>query len=273
MIAMSPLTLGVLIRFSNSASTLPAVLEAIKKQTLQPDVLLGVNSGSTDASSAYILAAGGQVVKWTPPYDHSKVLNFGLNLLPTDLVLILSSHTVLESPDSLAQMVAAMRDPAAACVSLAWDDDPFYSDAITFAELQHKGLRFGSFYSNSMGLIRRSLWRRVPFDESLPTAEDYAWALEQLNGGHTCLRLRLPFNYRRDGHSRAGQFARVVFRLARRHSLQVTWLGPLASIHCLATCLFDRLIRRRDSVLAPTEVSDIRARFTAWLQYTLFPFA
>ena len=241
-------TLGVLIRFSDSASTLPAVLAALKKQTLQPDVILGVNSGGTDASSAYIRAAGGRVANWTQPYAHASVLNFGLRLLPTDLVLILSSHTVLESPDTLA-----------------WGDDPFDSDAITFTELQRKGLRFGSFYSNCMGLIRRRHWQKIPFDESIPTAEDYAWAIEQLQQGHTSLRLRLPFTYRREGASRAGSFARVVFHLARRHSLKVNWLGPFASLKMLATHQLNRIRGRTRSAPEKSGPTAVTERLGAWL--------
>ena len=105
-------TLGVVIRFKNSADTLPAVLEALRRQTLRPDLVLGVNNQSTDASADLFQAAGGKVIEWTQPYHHSRVLNFALRHCPTDLVLVLSSHTVLESPDALAQLVAAMADPA-----------------------------------------------------------------------------------------------------------------------------------------------------------------
>lgn len=260
---MTTPTIGVLIRFSDSATTLPAVLAALKKQTLQPDVLLGINSGGTDSSSNLILAAGGWVVNWNQPYAHSAVLNFGLSLLQTDLVLALSSHTVLESPDTVAQMVAAMRDPGVACVSLKWDSDPFYSDAVSWPELQEKGLRFGSFYSNSMGMIRRSLWETQPFDESLETAEDYAWALGQLKKGHLCHRLNLPFNYRRGGAARDAEFAQITFRLARQHGLRVTWLGPVGSVKQLARTRLHQLLQRR----APADSAPNRAvqdRLAAW---------
>lgn len=219
------LTVGVLIRFSTSAKTLPAVLAALKRQTLQPDVIIGINSGSRDESPAMIQAAGGRVIDWTRRYQHSEVLNFGLRHVPTDLVLILSSHTVLESPNTLARMVDAMHDPSTACVSMKWDEDPFYSDAITWSELQTKGLKFGSIYSNSMGMIRRSLWEQCPFDQTLPTAEDYAWAVEQLKRGGVCKRLDLSFSYQRSGVNRDGDFARVAFELARRGRLRVAWLG------------------------------------------------
>jgi glycosyltransferase involved in cell wall biosynthesis len=233
-------TVGVLIRFANSAETLPDVLAALKDQTVQPDVILGVDSGSRDGSRMMIEAAGGQVVSWNPPYEHSKVLNFGLRHLQTDLVLILSSHTVLEDPETLSRMVEAMDDPRTACVSLKWDADPFYSNAIDWQELMAKGLKFGSIYSNSMGLIHRRLWELHPFDESLDTAEDYAWAIHQLKLGHSCRRLDLPFRYRRSGSNRDHDFARIVFGFAQKHRLKVTWLGLRATFTAWLRALFQR---------------------------------
>lgn len=252
-------TVGVLIRFANSAQTLPAVLEALKNQTLQPNVLLGVENASSDGSRALIEAAGGRTCVWPHSYDHAKVLNFGLRHLTCDLVLILSSHTVLEAPDTLARMVEAMVDPASACVSGHWDDDPFYSDAIGWKELQAKGLKFGSIYSNSMGMIRRSLWEELPFDESLTQAEDYDWAISQAARGFACKRLRFPFSYRRSGATRDAEFAQITFQLARKHGLRVTWLGVRQSLSQLLSSL---LVRRTDSAIH-------LARLRAWWNATL----
>lgn len=258
-------SLGILIRFSDSATTLPSVLAALKQQSLQPDVLLGINSGGTDPSSDLIRAAGGTVVDWTQPYAHAAVLNFGIGLLATDLVLILSSHTVLEAPDTLARMVGALQDPAVACASLKWDDDPFYSDAVRWAELQEKGLRFGSIYSNSMGLIRRALWETAPFDETLPTAEDSAWAIGQLKNGHLCCRLPCPFGYRRGGVSRDADFAQVTFTCARRHGLKVVWLGPVGSVKLLAQARLRQIFLRQPPE-DPGAIQAVQDRLVAWWQ-------
>ncbi len=233
-------TLGCLIRFKNSATTLPRVLERLRAQTQPPDVILGVDTGSTDGSADLIKAAGGQVIRWDQPYHHSKVLNFGMEHLTTDLALILSSHTTLEDDDALDRMVAALEEPRTACVSLKWDTDPFYSDAIEWRELSAKGLKFGSIYSNSMGMIRRSLWESHPFDETLDTAEDYAWAIHQLDLGHISRRLALPFRYSRSGHNRDFEFAQIVFRLAQKHRLKVTWLGLRATFKAWFKALFQQ---------------------------------
>ncbi len=233
-------TIGVLIRFKNSAATLPRVLQRLQAQTIRPLFILGVDTGSTDDSAALITQAGGRVIAWSQPYHHARVLNYGLKHLHTDLVLVLSSHTTLEDDDAVERMLAAFEDPRVACVSAKWDNDPFYSDAITWDELRAKGLKFGSIYSNSMGMIRRKSWETVPFDESLITAEDYAWAIEQLQRGHICKRLALRFGYERSGHDRTFEFAQLVFQFARRYKLRVTWLGVPRSLQQLLRALFMR---------------------------------
>lgn len=231
---MNPLpekpTIGVLIRFSNSDSTLPTVLQSLRSQTVAPDAIVGVASASADRSREILIRGGARVIEWTGPYHHSRVLNHGLRNLRTDLVLVLSSHTVLESPRVIESLVACFDDPAVSCASPKWDRDPFYSDDVDWSELVRKGMRFGSIYTNSIGMIRRSRWQETPFDESLNTSEDYAWAIERLRRGDRCRRLDLPFSHLRKGPSRDREFADFVFALAKRYRLPVTWLGPKGSI-------------------------------------------
>lgn len=256
-------SIGVLIRFKNSAATLPGVLQRLQAQTLQPLVILGVDTGSTDTSAALITQAGGRVIAWSQPYHHARVLNFGLKQMHTDLVLVLSSHTTLEDDDAVERMLAAFEDPRVACVSAKWDNDPFYSDAITWDELCAKGLKFGSIYSNSMGMIRREAWEAVPFDESLVTAEDYAWAIEQLQRGHICRRLSLRFGYERSGYDRTFEFAKLVFLFSRRYKLRVTWLGVLPSLQQMLTALF---IHRPD--MPPPALHYERLKAWAMMRFT-----
>ncbi|MFN0075206.1 MAG: glycosyltransferase family 2 protein [Prosthecobacter sp.] len=233
-------TIGCLIRFKDSATTLPRVLERLQAQTIRPTVILGVDSGSSDGSAELIKAAGGEVISWHAAYNHPAVINFGIQHLHTDFVLILSSHTTLEDDDALERMAGTLEDPRVACVSAKWDDDPFYSDRIAWDELRTKGLKFCSIFSNSMGMIRRESWVVTPFDETLATAEDYAWAVEQVKRGRVCRRLGLHFNYQRSGHNRNGEFANIVFQIARHHKLGVAWLGVRRSLTQWLTGIFSR---------------------------------
>lgn len=230
-------TLGLVIRFKNSAATLPAVLDAVRGQTVQPDLIVGVNNESTDNSPALLVAAGAKIVDWTQPYSHPRVMNFAARNCPADLVLVLSSHTLLRSPDAIARLAAAMADPRVACASGKWDTDSFYSDAVDWAELKAKGLKFCSIYSNSMGIFRRSLWEQVPFDESVISMEDSAWAVEQVHRGYICRRLDFGFEYLRRGRSREFAFAVATFKLAGRHGLRGAWLGVAGTLRGLLPAL------------------------------------
>lgn len=262
--ALSRPTLGVVIRFKNSAATLPGVLDALRRQSIQPDLIVGVDNQSTDGSRALMNGAGAKVVDWTQPYHHPSVLNFAISQCPTDLVLVLSSHTVLESRDAVERLVAAVSESDAACASAKWDADPFYTDAIDWHELKAKGLKFGSIYSNSMGIIRRSLWEQLPFDESLATMEDAAWAVEQVKRGHLCRRLKIDFRYQRSTTDRAFVFAAVTFKIARRHGLRVAWLGPLASLKGLVFGLLAFTVGRGGPAAKQAMLLH-RERLRAWL--------
>ncbi len=235
-------TVGVVVRFKNSAATLPEVLAALRRQTVPPNLILGVNNASTDGSPELLRAAGARVVEWTAAYHHPQVLNFALGHCDTDLVLVLSSHTVFESDTAMEELIDSFNDPRTACASGKWDTDPFFSDAIDWQELQAKGLKFGSIYSNSMGMLRRKLWEKIPFDESIPTMEDGAWAVAQVHAGHVCRRLNFPFRYQRGGRRRDFIFALITFQLAARHGLPVAWLGVTGTLRELLRIASLRLL-------------------------------
>lgn len=69
----------------------------------------------------------------------------------------------------------------------------------------------------------------------MPTAEDYAWAIEQVKRGRVCRRLDLRFDYQHSGHDRTGEFAHIVFTFALRHRLRVAWLGVMRSVKQMLT--------------------------------------
>ena len=154
---MSEIT--ALIRYKNSASTLPKVIEGIEHQTRRPDRILAVDTGSTDGSTEILRKAGADIVTWDQPYRHSIVLNFGISKCETPLVLCLSSHTTMTDPTTVEKLATTMEDENTCASSVKWDDDPFYTDLIDLEELKKKGLKFGAIYTNSLGMIRRSLWK------------------------------------------------------------------------------------------------------------------
>lgn len=236
--------LAIIIRFKNSATTLPGVLLALRAQTVQPARIIGIDTGSTDGSVAMLMSEGAQIIRWENPYHHSKVLNFGMKHCTEEFVLILSSHTVLSDPSTIASMLGEMAEANTACVSGKWSQNDAWSNAITRDELKQAGLRFCSIYSNSFGMLRRELWKQCPFDESLATMEDYAWALAQLERGYTCRRIAFSFEYQRNAKPREFAFAAMTFHLAYRYGFSVKWLGVRGTIGALTSGLILKLRRK-----------------------------
>ncbi|MDB6080434.1 MAG: hypothetical protein JWO82_4181, partial [Akkermansiaceae bacterium] len=162
------------------------------------------------------------------------------------------------------RMVAAMADPEAACVSAKWDDDPYYSDRVSWEEIREKGLKFGSIYSNSMGMFRRAFWEEAAFDEGLSGCEDYAWAIEQLHRGHVCLRMDFPFTYERSRNDRVHELCLATHLLAKKHGLEVAWMGAKGTVKELIKVTGQRLLGRGDFEALAAKQMEHREKLRAW---------
>jgi glycosyltransferase involved in cell wall biosynthesis len=217
-------TLTVLIRFSNSSVTLPAVLASLKSQTFQPDTILGIDNNSRDGSRDLMHTFGAEILDWPSRYHHSKVLNHGLSYCKTDTVLVLSSHSRLADPLTLEALVHALRDPDTVAASLPYPGDSPgpVPDKVVWRDLVRHGLPFGSIYTNSCGLLRRSAWLEHPFNENVRIAEDYVWALWHVSRGGNVDRVRLPYEYLRRGRTRYFTCVRHVCALASTYGLNFT---------------------------------------------------
>jgi len=247
-------TISALVRFCDDADTLPGVLAALREQKRPPDELVGVDSGSRDGSAELVRRAGGRVIRWSDRYDPGAVLNAGLAACRGEPVMVCSAHSILEDPSSLEELAACFANPRVSAASLAWDDHPEPGARIDAEILRRTGLRSGSYYSNSMGMLRRAAWERRPFATGWPrAAEDYRWAVEEiLNGG---VVERVPGRYRWLRETKSwGESYRVawlVFWVARRHDLPLRWKGIRGSL---------RSLRRAGVRLAASLGRDSRAR-------------
>ena len=167
-----------MIRFKNNADTLPRVLDALAHQTTPVQRIIAVDTGSSDESPQILQKFGAEIVAWAQPYHHARVLNFALEMVETERVLILSSHTVMDDPSTLQRFHAALDDERIAAVSVAWKGMDISSEPLDFAQIQETQLRFGSIYTNSLGMLTHHWWKRFPFEERLNGVEDYYFALQ-----------------------------------------------------------------------------------------------
>lgn len=175
---------SVIVRVKDEAATLVATLEALRAQTVEPEVIV-VDSGSTDGSLEIARRWCDQLVEIAPgEFSYGRALNIGARNASAPVHFALSSHCAPARRDWIACALAhyARDDVAGTTGDLELPGrvplpGPFFQDE-SFARAHP---RWG--FSNHASSWRASVWEEFPFDESLEAAEDKEWALRVLAAG------------------------------------------------------------------------------------------
>ena len=187
---------SIVIRAFNEEQHIGRLLDGIQQQTIKNVEVILVDSGSTDGTVA---VAGRYPVKVV--YIHPEAFTFGYSLnqgiaqASAELVVITSAHVYPVYPDWLERLLAplaAPQVPGAAAIALAYGKQR--GNAVTqFSEHQVFAAWYSDhsqprqpypFCNNANAAIRRSLWQKYPYDETLPGLEDLAWAHHIMAQGH-----------------------------------------------------------------------------------------
>jgi glycosyltransferase involved in cell wall biosynthesis len=177
--------ISAVVRTWNSDRTLVKTLCSLRRQTTKIEEIVIVDSGSTDRTRAIASRLGCRWIEYPAgrEFNYAEALNLGIAATCGTHILIVSSHTVLVYRDILEQMCANFAENDAAAVyckyrrlrsELPKRDDP--ARLLEIGLTQAKSFNGYNGLSNSCSLIERACWELHPFDPSMPTAEDQAWA-------------------------------------------------------------------------------------------------
>ena len=181
---------SIVIRAFNEAKHLPRLLEGIRQQTLKDVEIILVDSGSTDDSVVIAESYGARIVHIPPQeFTFGRSLNFGLQAVTRELVVIASAHVYPVYPDWLERLLQPFED---ARVALAYGKQrgthmTKFSERQILAQWfpeQSQPRQGHPFCNNANAAIRRSLWQEHAYDESLTGLEDLEWARWALSQGH-----------------------------------------------------------------------------------------
>ncbi len=174
---------SVVIRTLNEERHLPALLEAVAKQTLRDAEVIVVDSGSSDRTRAIAAAQADKVVEIAPAeFTFGRSLNRGVEAASGAYVAIVSAHTLPADEKWLENLVAPLkRRHDFAMVygrQIGWEKSKFGEslDFDRFFGPKPRELDEHFFANNANSAIRRDLWATRPFDEALPGLEDIEWA-------------------------------------------------------------------------------------------------
>lgn len=180
---------SIIIRCLNEAKHLPRLLDSIARQTLKPQEVIVVDSGSTDETVPIARSKGARIVSIAPEdFSFGRALNLGCQSAYGEILVLVSAHTYPCSDTWLAELTRPFEEPSVALVYGGQTGDT----RSKFSEIQLFNQWFPekscdnqrhSFCNNANAAVRRSVWQTMPYDEQIPALEDIHWAKRGIERG------------------------------------------------------------------------------------------
>ena len=173
---------SIVIRAYNEAQHLGRLLEGIKQQTIKDVDVILVDSGSTDATISIAEAWGARILRIpSAEFTFGRSLNYGVREAKYEIIVIASAHVYPVYPDWLETLLSPFMDEQ---VALAYGkqrgpESAKFSEQQIFHQWypdQSRSKQETAFCNNANAAIRKSLWEKNQYDETLTGLEDLAWA-------------------------------------------------------------------------------------------------
>lgn len=122
-------------------------------------------------------------------YLPGKALNIGIREAKGDYIACLSGHCIPVNSQWLENLIRNFDDPKVAGVygrqePMSFTSDFDKRDLTLLFGLDKKVQVKDSFFHNANSMIRKDIWNKQPFDESVTNIEDRVWAKKILQNGY-----------------------------------------------------------------------------------------
>ncbi len=172
---------SLIIRAYNEEKHIGRLLEGVKRQTVKDVEIIVVDSGSTDKTVSIAESFGAAIVKIpAAEFTFGRSLNYGIKEASHEWIVMASAHVYPVYPDWLETLLRPFQDEK---VALTYGKQRA-PDFAKFSEKQVFYQWYGdttnlnqatAFCNNANAAIRKSLWEKHPYDETLTGLEDVAW--------------------------------------------------------------------------------------------------
>lgn len=174
--------MGVVIRALNEARHLPKLLDGLSRQTVTPDVIVVVDSGSTDDTVAIAEKHGCVVVHIDPArFTYGRSLNRGFEQCDAEIVVVVSAHVYPTHEDYIENLIGPFSDSTVGMVygRQVGDSTSQYSERLVLEGWfpgAGEAWQRHPFANNANSAVRREVWAQYRFSETLPGLEDIHFA-------------------------------------------------------------------------------------------------
>ena len=180
---------SVVIRTRNEESWIGHCLEMVARQDYPDFEIVVVDNESTDHTLSVVERFPVREVVPLADYRPGRALNAGIRRTDGDYIACLSAHCIPRDEGWLGALVAGFADPTIAGVygrqlPLAFSPAIDKRDLLTLFGRDRRVQTKDYFFHNANSMIRRDVWDRIPFDETLPNIEDRHWGKAVVEAGY-----------------------------------------------------------------------------------------
>jgi glycosyltransferase involved in cell wall biosynthesis len=181
---------SVVIRCYNEEQHIGRLIHGILQQTTRDVEIIVVDSGSKDGTLAIVSRYPVKIIKISADdFSFGYSLNFGCKAASGEFIAIVSAHVYPLHRDWLEHLLSPFDDPKVALVygKQRGNEKTKYSEHQIFKKWfpnEPHSNQDHPFCNNANAAIRRSVWERLPYDQTLTGIEDLDWAKRALQLGY-----------------------------------------------------------------------------------------
>lgn len=177
---------SIIIRSYNEEKMIGKLLDSIQKQNFNKKQLevIVVDSGSEDSTLQIIQNYNVKLVQIKKEdFSFGYSLNKGIGCAKGKYILIISAHCFPERTNWISEMIAPFKkdDIGLVCGRQIGIETTKYSEQVIFNKLfpdNNTGIQENIFCINANCTIRKNLWEKEHYDETLSGLEDLDWAIK-----------------------------------------------------------------------------------------------
>lgn len=187
---IKPRRVSAVIRAYNESKHIGRLLRGLDQQTVKPDEIILVDSGSTDDTVAIAESLGCRIVHIAKEeFSFGRALNRGCDAASGDILLFASAHVYPVYNTYVEHIVNAFdRNGVAIAYGRQVGDErtKFSESRVMLKWFPHQNIwdQGHPFSNNANAAVLKSVWQKLPYDESLTGLEDLDFAKRALAKGY-----------------------------------------------------------------------------------------
>lgn len=180
---------SIIIRCYNEEAHIGRLLSGIMQQTTDDFEVIVVDSGSTDATLSIASQYRVKILKINKEdFSFGNSLNIGCEAASGQFLVIVSAHVYPVYNDWITQLLQPFENERVACVygRQCGDHSTKFSEHQVFANWFPEKSDMNQdhpFCNNANAAVRRSVWEKTRYNETITGLEDLAWAKQVMSTG------------------------------------------------------------------------------------------